>query len=366
VQSKKKPTIGTVAEAAGVAVSTVSRYLNGHSVSAPVRARLSEVIATLGYSRSWTARNLSLGRRGCIGVIVDLSEDPWFVQLLTGIEEELSARDTSLMLASLELKGRYDPGRVFEWIRDHRVDGLIVAKSQRRERSLFGAAIDARLPIVAVAPDETVMHVQMLRCNNVAAGMLVADHLVELGHQHIAFGAGPEHAIDSKHRLRGVRERLQQHGLNLDPKDVFSCGSWDVAAGRQFAERFFAMPAPHATAVVLANDALAIGFMRVAQKIGVKMPDDLSVVGFDGLPQGGLQWPALTTVAQPMREMGRVACRCLFEVIEDPGRQEKIEFPMELVVRESTGPGPFQKTRRPPGMRLVSLDRPPDSSSEAE
>ena len=97
----KKPTIATVAEQAGVAVSTVSRYLNGHYVSAPVQARLSEVIATLGYSRSWTARNLSLGRRGCIGVVVDHSADPWFVQLLTGIEEELANRDTGLMLASL-------------------------------------------------------------------------------------------------------------------------------------------------------------------------------------------------------------------------------------------------------------------------
>ena len=106
----KKPTIATVAEQAGVAVSTVSRYLNGHYVSAPVQARLSEVIAALGYSRSWTARNLSLGRRGCIGVAVDSSSDPWFVQLLMGIEEELSARDTGLMLSSLELRGQYRSG----------------------------------------------------------------------------------------------------------------------------------------------------------------------------------------------------------------------------------------------------------------
>ena len=107
----KKPTITTVAAEAGVAVSTVSRYLNGHYVSSPVRARLSKIIETLGYSRSSTARNLSLGRRGCIGVAVDSSQDPWFVQLLTGIEEELSIRDMSLMLSSLELRGEYDPQR---------------------------------------------------------------------------------------------------------------------------------------------------------------------------------------------------------------------------------------------------------------
>ena len=108
---QKKPTIATVAAQAGVAVSTVSRYLNGHYVSREVRARLSDIIAELGYSRSWTARNLSLGRRGSIGVVVDSSHDPWFVQLLTGIEEELSTRDTSLMLASTELRSEYDPAR---------------------------------------------------------------------------------------------------------------------------------------------------------------------------------------------------------------------------------------------------------------
>src|SRR5919109_4019589 len=140
----KKPTIATVAAQAGVAVSTVSRYLNGHYVSAPVQARLSEVIERLDYSRSWTARNLSLGRRGCIGVVVDSSEDPWFVQLLTGIEEELSTRDTGLMLSSLELRGRYDPKLVFSWIRDRRIDGAIVVKAQRRERSLLNACVEAK------------------------------------------------------------------------------------------------------------------------------------------------------------------------------------------------------------------------------
>jgi DNA-binding LacI/PurR family transcriptional regulator len=101
----RKPTIATVAAKARVAVSTVSRYMNRHNVSKSVRERLSDVIETLGYSRSWTARNLSLGRRGSIGVAVDWSHDPWFVQLLTGIEEELASHSTGLMLCSLELRG---------------------------------------------------------------------------------------------------------------------------------------------------------------------------------------------------------------------------------------------------------------------
>jgi LacI family transcriptional regulator len=333
---KKKPTIVTVAAEAGVAVSTVSRFLNGHYVSRPVRARLSEVIERLKYSRSWTARNLSLGRRGCIGVVVDSSEDPWFVQLLTGIEEELSTRDTGLMLSSLELRGRYDPKLVLEWIHDRRIDGAIVAKAQRRERPLLNACVEAKLPIVAVAPDEKLPHVQVLRCDNVGGGRAIAAHLADLGHTKVAFAGGPAHSIDSKHRLRGLRAGLASRGVSLDPKRVFSCGAWDTAAGERFAERFLARPLD-VTALVLANDALAFGFMRAAQQHGVRMPADLSLAGFDGLPQGALFYPALTTVAQPVREMGRIACRKLFDAIADPGASENIEFPMRLIVRESTG-----------------------------
>src|SRR3954469_8365862 len=151
---KRKPTIATVAERAGVAVSTVSRYLNGRYVSREAKVRIGAAIETLQYARSWTARNLSIGRKGCIGVVVDTSLDPWFNQVLAGIEEELSTRDTSLMLSSLELRDKYDPTIVFEWIRGRRVDGMIIAKSQRRERPLLKEALASQIPLVMVAPDE--------------------------------------------------------------------------------------------------------------------------------------------------------------------------------------------------------------------
>lgn len=347
----KKATIATVAAHAGVAVSTVSRYLNGRYVSSPVRARLSEVIAALGYSRSWTARNLSLGRKGCIGVAVDSSQDPWFVQLLTGIEEELAARDTGLMLCSLELRGVYDPALVFGWIRDRRVDGLIIAKSQRRERALLREAVESQLPTVIVAPDEIAPDVQVVRCNNIAAGEIVAAHLLALGHRRIAFALGPEHSIDSRHRLRGLRSGLEAAGITLGGDAIFECGSYTSEAGAEFAERFLGA-APDVSALVLANDALAFGFMRVALRRGVRVPQDLSVIGFDGLPHGALSYPALTSVSQPMRDMGRVACSRLFDAIEAPGRIESTEFPMALIERESTGPAPSGGSRR--DLRLVT------------
>ncbi len=336
--SKKKPTIATVAAQAGVAVSTVSRYLNGHYVSRSVRARLSDVIETLGYSRSWTARNLSLGRRGCIGVAVDTTEDPWFTQLLTGIEEELSTRDTSLMLASLELRGHYDSRIVLDWIRGRRIDGLIVPKSSRRERPLLEAAVETQIPTVLVAPHDVVNYVAVMRGDNLMAGRTVASHLANLGHTSIGFAGGPRYSIDSRHRLRGLREELGRRGIEIHAKSTGYCGSYEAEAGTRFAQRLLERKL-EVTAIVFGNDALAIGFMREAQQRGIRMPQDLSIVGFDNIAGGAMVWPGLTTVAQPMRDMGRDACRYLFET-PPPRRPPAVDYPMELIMRESTGPPP--------------------------
>jgi LacI family transcriptional regulator len=334
---KQKPTIGTVAEQAGVAVSTVSRYLNGRYVSSSSKKRIAGAIESLGYSRSSNARNLSLGRTGSIGVVVDSTLDLWFTQLLAGIEEELSAHDASLMLASLDLRGHYDARIVSEWIRDRRVDGLIVAKPRKRERGLLRNAVENGIPVVSVAPDETVGDVHIVRCNNVAAGAAIADHLADLRHRRIGFAGGPAHSVDSKHRLKGLQSRLKQLGVTLDRKHIWWCESYEGHAGIEFARTLLAKPLD-ITALVMGNDALALGFLRVAQQRGLRVPQDLSIAGFDNVPEGSLVWPGLTTAAQPMREMGREACRKLFERINKGAEVLTTEYPMELVVRESTGP----------------------------
>src|SRR6185369_3290067 len=141
----RKPTIADVAERAGVAVSTVSRYFNGHYVSLAAKQRISEVIAALGYSRSRNARNLSLGRTGSIGVVVDSTLDLWFTQLLAGIEEELSKHDATLMLASLAPRGHYDAHMAPRSLREKRVDALTIAKPGTRERPLLQNAFEHQI-----------------------------------------------------------------------------------------------------------------------------------------------------------------------------------------------------------------------------
>ena len=213
----------------------------------------------------------------------------------------------------------------------------MIAKSQRRERALLKAAVEAQLPTVIIAPDEISTDVQVVRCNNVAAGTTVGAHLANLGHRQIGFVAGPSTRSTPSTGCADCATSSRGAASDSDADAIFVCGSYTSEAGGQFAREFFEKPID-LTAVVLANDALAFGFMRVAQQRGVRMPEDLSIVGFDGLPHGALFCPALTTVSQPMRDMGRVACCRLFEAIEDPGRLETTEFPMVLIERESTGP----------------------------
>ena len=320
-----------------MAVSTVSRYLNDNSVSPPMKAHLSRVIKGLGYKPSRTARNLSLGLKGCIGVVVDSIQDPWFTQLLTGMEEELQSRDISLMLLSLELRDSYDPTIAFEWIDERRVDGLIIAKCHRRDKPLLNAALDAQLPIVAVAPDETLTDVAVLRADNIAAGRTLGAHLAELGHTRVAFAGGPSASVESRHRLQGLREELEKRGSRMRKEDVCFRASYDAEEGAAYAETFLQQPT-RPTAVVLGSDALAIGFIRAAQQRGVQMPRHLSVASFDGIPEGARSWPGLTTMAQPMRDMGRDACRRLFTAIGAAEKRAVQQYSMTLVVRESTAP----------------------------
>ena len=331
----KKPTIRVVAAKAGVAVSTVSRYLNDDSVSPPMKARLSRVIESLGYKPSRTARNLSLGLKGCIGVVVDSIQDPWFTQLLTGMEEELQSRDTSLMLLSLELRDTYDPAIAFEWIDERRVDGLIIAKCHRRDKALVNAALDAQLPIVAVAPDQTLTDVAVLRADNtlpVARWARTSRSLATRGWRLPAARACRSSLAIA---CKGCARSSGKRGIQMRDEDVCFRASYDAEEGAAFAETFLGQP-PRPTAVVLGSDALAIGFIRAAQQSGVQIPGDLSVAAFDGIPEGARSWPGLTTMAQPMREMGRDACRRLFTEISAAEERTIVQYSMTLVVREST------------------------------
>lgn len=338
--TREKPTIRGVAERAGVAVSTVSRVLNGGYASADAKRRVEVAVRELGYAPSVTARSLVTGRSGCIGVIVRSSQSPWFSQILAGVEEQLASSHESVLLGSLMLKGSYDPSAVASWIHEHRVDGLMFVRYARRERGLLTAALRAELPIVLIAPDVTPAAAFIVRCDNVDAGRLVGRHLAALGHRRVAFAGGPRDSTDTRDRLRGLRAELAQHRVAMRDEHIWFGANYTSESGIEYAARFLSQrPKARPTAVVLGNDPMALGFMRTVLQRGTRIPQDVSVVGFDGVPDGALYWPGLTSVVQPAYLMGTTACRALLDRIKDPAqdRASIVEYGVKLVVRESTG-----------------------------
>lgn len=337
---KSRPNIRTVAKHASVAISTVSRVLNGGRVSDEVRQRVLAAINELGYSPSITAQSLVTRRANCVGLAVNTTQSSWFSQILAGVEEALLPTRLSVLLGSLMLSGHYDPGAVLAWIQERRVDGLILVRYSTRDQHLLDAAVAARLPVVLLAPDVRTMADHAVRCDNASAGRLVAEHLLALGHKRIAFAGGPADSLDSRERLEGLRDVLRAHGIAA-PTEVWVAPSYTTDSGERFAAGFAEQPAQsRATAVVAGNDAIAIGFMQGVLQRGLSVPKDVSVVGFDGIPDGTHIWPRLTTVALPTRSMAAAACRALLGNIQSADRPLDLPatpFGVELVTRESTG-----------------------------
>ncbi len=336
---RKPPNILAVAKAAGVAASTVSRALNGGYVSPELKAHIDRVIKKLGY-RPWsTARNFKLGRSGSIGVVVENSQGAWFPKLLAGIESELRAHHLSVQLGSLDLDGAYDSSMVTSWIIDRRVDGLIFVRPGVQERSLILSAKRARLPIALIGPDEDFGFGQVLRSHNRSAGRALGEHLLALGHRRFGFVGGPASSRDSQERLQGLREGLKRARLQLHQDNVLFAPHYDAEDGKAFATQWLKRAKTRApTALVFGNDSLALGFLREVQARGVDVPNAVSVVGFDDVPEAALHWPGLTTARQMMRELGAAACKSVLRHVLDDQTSDPIpsEFEMPVIVREST------------------------------
>jgi len=330
------PTIRTVASHAGVGVGTVSRVLNGGPVSPEARARVNRAIQELGFSPLLVARGLAMRLTSTVGFVVNSTRGSWFAELLAGIEEALSPSRRSVVLASLRLTGEYDASTVEAWIQERRVDALLFVRSSRRERGLIQAARTAGLPVGLIAPDEHVRASVRVGCDNERGGELLAAHLLGLGHERFAFVCGPSGSRDTRDRVRGFERELHRNGHALPPSRLIIADSYYAEAARPFARAWLGTRASiRPTAVVLASDAMALGFMHELLDAGVRIPEDVSVAGFDDAPESAICWPGLTTVAQPTRRMAREACQALLRCVDGPDDPDVREYEVELVARRS-------------------------------
>ncbi|HEY7146571.1 MAG TPA: LacI family DNA-binding transcriptional regulator [Streptosporangiaceae bacterium] len=337
-------TLYDVARAAGVSTATVSRVMHGQDrVSPATRRRVLEVIEDLGYVPDGAAQSLSRRRKDVIGLVAverfspesDIEQTSllFVEQVLRGVEALLREIGWSLLISFLQVGDS-----AFERLRavSGKVDGLLISEGIVSSRQL--ADLSARLPIVLVAgsPDET--QADVVDADNRTGTRALAEHLVEVhGRTRLFYAAGPTEAPDARERRAGFEEVLAEHpGASL--AGAFE-GQFSAVSGQAAARHILAGPRRDLPdAVVCGNDQMAIGVIRELAAGGMRVPEDMAVVGFDDIYPGAVLDPPLTTVRQPMRQLGERACSLLLDRLNKPGLPHRVELlPTELVVRASCG-----------------------------
>jgi LacI family transcriptional regulator len=334
--AKDRATIAAIAAEVGVSVPTVSRVLNGRSdVAAATRTRVEEALTRHQY-RKPVASNPAARSSQLIDVVFHWFGSAWAQAIIVGVERAAAPEHISIVLS--ELGGSHRPDQ--EWldsIMARRPLGVLLVLSgldatQRHQLS------SRSIPFVVLDTDgELPTGVPSVGSNNWSGGLSATRHLIGLGHTRIAVISGPEDVLCSRARVDGFRSAHDEAGLNVDPA-MICWGDFEAPAGYEHAARLLRQQ-QRPTAIFAGSDSQALGVIRAADDLGLRVPQDLSVVGYDDVPL--LEWvtPPLTTVRQPLSEMATVATQMLISMSR--GEQlsaSRVELGTELIVRKTTAP----------------------------
>lgn len=320
-----------VAAACGVSPSTVSRILNGTAVvSAEKREAVDRAIAELGFVPNPIARGLAGGRTFSVGVVTQTIDSPFYGVALRGIEEELNKVGCSALFVS----GHWIPEeeqRCIDVLRSRRVDGIIVLTGRLSDDAL--KLVAKALPVVITGRRLTAPGLYSLDFDNFEGARLATEHLLSLGHRDIAFIAGPKTHPDAAERLRGYRAALEAAGVRYRASRVVQ-GQYHEESGRLAAVRLMDSGETF-SAIFAANDQMAFGAILALHQRGMRVPDDVSLVGFDDLAGAAHSIPPLSTIRHPAMAMGAQAAAALLQLID--GEEPTASLPaLTLVPRAST------------------------------
>jgi LacI family transcriptional regulator len=336
VKLGRRATIRDVASRAGVSHQTVSRVINAStSVSARTRERVLGAIDELGYVPSSIARGLSSNRTHSLGLVTDDISDFFFGHMVAGAEAEARRRGYFLMIASVE-RGDDERGYL-RLMLERRVEGLILARpSVPLNREHLVAVRRARVPLVLVGSSR-VPGVVIADTDNRRGGYDATRHLLELGHRRIATIVGPPGWQSAVARREGFRQAIREVGVEADVTLEEEADDWGIDAGEAAAARLLARGFAF-TALFAHSDLIALGAIARLRQAGLRVPEDVSVVGFDDLPVAAVVDPPLTTVHQPMQEVGAFAAGLLLDQLgrPRPARGRVHLLPTALVERAST------------------------------
>lgn len=332
-RSARRPSIKDIARLAHVSHPTVSRALQNSPLVNPRTAeRIRKIAAQTGYRASAVARGLVTRRTRTIGLVVTTAADPFTSEVFSGIEQEAHDRGYCVFLA----ESNADPEReraVVQTFAERRVDGIIVTSS--RVGALYLPLLsEMMVPIVLVNDQHPGAFVHSVMIRNLEGSRAAASHLIGLGHRRIAYIGDQSGYQSDAEREAGYREAQDAAGIPFTP-ELLAPGDGRPEAAMRAMDRLLALPQPP-TAVCCYNDMTALGAMRSIRLHGLRIPEDLSVVGFDDLFFASYTQPPLTTVRQPMRRMGQLAMENLFKLMSGDESEIRIKVEAELIVREST------------------------------
>lgn len=326
-------TIREVSRLARVSPATVSRVLNGTTpVADTTKERVLEAIATLEYKPNAFARGLATNRSGGIGITVNQVSSPFFGALVEGVEQTVRAAGLHLMVSSgfADTKAERDS---IDFLLERRCDGLVVQAEGLSDDELIDLVQHGTTPVVVFGRRIAEIEDSCVVTNNELGGALATRYLLDHGHRHVGHVTGPLSYPDARDRLHGYRRALEAAGVAYDDRYVVE-STFLEEGGSQAVARLLAR-APELTAIFFANDQMAAGGMRTLREAERHIPNDVSVVGYDDVFLARYLTPTLTTIRQPLVDMGRAAAHLLLERLGHARREVVRRFDPELVERQS-------------------------------
>lgn len=330
----RKVTMDDVARKCNLSVATVSRvYTNPEKVSPKNREKVYRAIEELNYQPNILARNLRKLQTNSILVVIPNIMNTFFSYILKSIQNAAFEKGYQVLLGDThtlpEMEEKY-----LHYLQQKLVDGVILLYP-RMHPSMIQNVIDNH-PVVIVGHQETPANIPFVINNNRLSSQVATEHLIKLGHRRIAYLSGPLGLSLSKERQEGYFSAMTAHGLEVDGSLVYE-GDFYLQSGYELTLQLLASPYPP-TALVAASDEMAIGAMKAARKLGISIPSELAVIGFDDIKMASICEPPLTTMAQPKEDLGRISIEMLISMIKGESLSSNhVILNDELVIRESCG-----------------------------
>jgi LacI family transcriptional regulator len=329
----KRITMHDVSQEAGVSLMTVSRVINGKDdVSEDTRIKVMQVIEKLNFRPSSIARGLVTQRTGTLGVVVPDISNPFFASLVRSAEEEAYAKNYSVFLGNTNEEQDREIA-VLQLLEDNQVDGLILCSS-RLDDEIISVSLGHFPSVVLVFRDNIGPNVGVVTLDDVRGGQLAVEHLINSGHRNIGLISGPARSLSTKGRLEGYKKALLAAGIPLNQEWIRNCHP-TIEAGQERTIELLKSK-PEITALFCHNDLIAVGALQACFQLGLSVPHDVAIIGYDDINLAALVTPTLTTIHSPIVEIGARALQMLLEQMSDTSlKPAQIQFQPEIIIRES-------------------------------